>query len=318
MNWVDILLLVIVAYGVWDGWQKGFILELLYLLGLVVSIAATFLLYPYPTAFVNKYFSSLGSWALPLSFIVTYVLMRVLTNWLINKTLHKVPVEAHGRWDNKFLGMVPGFLNGVAHAVIVAALLLALPISNNISNKTRDSRFVVKLSVPAEWIETKLSLVFDEVERTMNRLTVKPGSDQTVILPFKVIAPPPRADLEALMLSWVNAERIKAGLNTVKADPELTMVARKHSVDMFQQGYFSHVTPGGKGPFDRMRDDGVQFTNAGENIALAPTLDIAHNGLMHSPGHRANILRPEFGRLGIGIVDGGKYGLMISQEFRNQ
>lgn len=317
MNWVDILLLGIVAYGIWDGWQKGFILELLYLLGLVISIAATFLLYPYPTAFVNKYFPSLGSWALPLSFIVTYVFMRVLTNWLINKTLRRIPVEAHGRWDNKFLGMVPGFFNGVAHAVIVAALLLALPISNSISNKTRDSRFVVKLSVPAEWIETKLSLVFDEVERTMNRLTVKPGSDQTVILPFKVIAPPPRADLEALMLSWVNAERIKAGLNTLKADPELTMVARKHSVDMFQQGYFSHVSPGGKGPFDRMRNDGVQFTNAGENIALAPTLDIAHSGLMHSPGHRANILRPEFGRLGIGIVDGGKYGLMISQEFRN-
>lgn len=317
MNWVDILLLIIVAYGIWDGWQKGFILELLYLLGLVISIAATFLLYPYPTTFVNKYVPSLGSWALPLSFIVTYVLMRVLTNWLINHTLRKIPAEAHGRWDNKFLGMIPGFFNGVAHAVIGAALLLALPISNNISNKTRESRFVVKLSVPAEWIETKLSLVFNEVERTMNRLTVKPGSDQTVILPFKVIAPPPRADLEVLMLSWVNAERIKAGLNTVKADPELTDVARKHSVDMFQQGYFSHVSPNGMGPFDRMRSDGVQFTNAGENIALAPTLDIAHSGLMHSPGHRANILRPEFGRLGIGIVDGGKYGLMISQEFRN-
>jgi uncharacterized protein YkwD/uncharacterized membrane protein required for colicin V production len=317
MNWVDILLLGIVAYGIWDGWQKGFILELLYLLGLVITIAATFLLYPYPTTFVNKFFPALGSWALPLSFIVTYVLMRVLTNWLINKTLHNIPVEAHGRWDNKFLGLLPGLLNGVVHAVIVAALLLALPISNKISNKTRESRFVVKLSVPAEWIETKLSLVFNEVERTMNRLTVKPGSDQTVILPFKVIAPPPQANLEALMLSWVNAERIKAGLNTVKADPELTKVARKHSVDMFQQGYFSHVSPDGKGPFDRMRNDGVKFTNAGENIALAPTLDIAHSGLMHSPGHRANILRPEFGRLGIGIVDGGKYGLMISQEFRN-
>ena len=117
MNWVDILLLGIVAYGIWDGWQKGFILELLYLLGLVISIAATFLFYPYPTIFVNKYVPALGSWALPLSFIVTYVLMRVLTNWLINTTLRKIPVEAHGRWDNKFLGMIPGFFNGVAHAV---------------------------------------------------------------------------------------------------------------------------------------------------------------------------------------------------------
>jgi uncharacterized protein YkwD/uncharacterized membrane protein required for colicin V production len=317
MNWVDFLLMIIVGYGVWDGWQKGFILELLYLLGLLISIATTFLLYPYPTVFINKYIPSLGSWALPLAFIVTYVVMRVLTNLLTNKTLHNIPADAHGAWANKFLGMAPGFFNGVIHAVIMAALLLALPISNSISGKTRESRFVVMLSVPAEWIETKLSLVFTEVERTMNRLTVKPGSNETVILPFKVMAPPPRADLEELMLSWVNAERIKAGLNTLKADPELTKVGRKHSVDMFQQGYFSHVSPNGKGPFDRMRSDGVQFTNAGENIALAPTLDIAHSGLMHSPGHRANILRPEFGRLGIGIVDGGKYGFMISQEFRN-
>ncbi|WP_207514480.1 CvpA family protein [Longitalea luteola] len=317
MNWIDILLLIIVAYGIWDGWQKGFILELLYLLGLIISIAATFLLYPYPTMFINKYFPSLGSWALPLAFIATYVVVRVLINLLTNKTLHTIPVEAHGRWDNKFLGILPGALNGIAHAVIVAALVLALPISNKITDKTRESRFVVMLSVPAEWIETKLSLVFTEVERTMNRLTVKPGSDETVILPFTVIAPPPRGDLETLMLSWVNGERIKRGLNILKADPELTAVARKHSVDMFQRGYFSHVAPDGKGPFDRMRNDGVRFTNAGENIALAPTLDIAHSGLMHSPGHRANILRPEFGRLGIGIVDGGKYGLMISQEFRN-
>lgn len=317
MNWIDILLMIIVAYSIWDGWQKGFILELLYLLGLIVSIAATFLLYPYPTIFINKYFPSLGSWALPLAFITTYVVVRVLINLLTNRTLHTIPVDAHGRWDNRFLGILPGALNGITHAVIAAALLLALPISNNITDKTRESRFVVMLSVPAEWIETKLSLVFTEVERTMNRLTVKPGSDETVILPFTVIAPPSRSDLETLMLSWVNGERIKRGLNTLKADPELTAVARKHSVDMFQRGYFSHVAPDGKGPFDRMRNDGVRFTNAGENIALAPTLDIAHSGLMHSPGHRANILRPEFGRLGIGIVDGGKYGLMISQEFRN-
>ena len=317
MNWIDFLLLLIVAYGMWDGWQKGFIVELLYLMGLIISIAATFLLYPYPTIFINKYIPSLGSWALPFAFIVTYVLMRVIINALTNRTLYKIPVEAHGRWDNKLLGLLPGFVNGVTHAVIVAALLLALPISNNISNTTRQSRFVVMLSVPAELIETKLSLVFTEVERTMNRLTVKPGSNETVILPFKVMAPPPRPDLETLMLSWVNAERIKAGLNTLKLDPELTQVGRKHSIDMFQRGYFSHVSTNGEGPFDRMKEDGVQFTNAGENIALAPTLDIAHSGLMHSPGHRANILRPEFGRLGIGIVDGGKYGLMISQEFRN-
>ena len=317
MNWVDLLLLLIIAYGVWDGYKKGFILELLYMVGLIISIVITFLIYPYLTALISKYIPYLGAWALPLAFVVTYVLLRLLTNALTNKILNDIPARAHYEGVNKAFNIIPGLLNGAIHAVILAALLLALPISNNLADLMRASRFVGRLSIPAEWVETKISPVFSEVERTMNRLTVKPGSNETVLLPFKVIAPPPRPDLEAQMMSLVNAERIKAGLNILKPDIALTKVGRLHSVDMFQRGYFSHVSLDGKGPFDRMREEGIPFMNAGENLALAPTLDIAHNGLMHSPGHRANILRPEFGHLGIGIVDGGKYGLMISQEFRN-
>ena len=97
----------------------------------------------------------------------------------------------------------------------------------------------------------------------------------------------------------------------------MTAVARAHSKDMFARGYFSHYTPEGEDPFDRMKDAGVKFIAAGENLALGQTLNICHQGLMNSPGHRANILRPTYGRLGIGILDGGIHGLMISQEFRN-
>jgi uncharacterized protein YkwD len=119
------------------------------------------------------------------------------------------------------------------------------------------------------------------------------------------------------MLVLVNQERTKRGLRPVKADPEMTRVARAHSIDMFARGYFSHYSPEKKDPFDRMRQAGVKFLTAGENLALGRTLKICHEGLMNSPGHKANILNPSFGRLGIGIMDGGIYGLMISQEFRN-
>ena len=54
---------------------------------------------------------------------------------------------------------------------------------------------------------------------------------------------------------------------------------------------------------------------AGENLALAPTLQLAHDGLMKSPGHRANILSTNYRTVGIGIVDGGPYGLMVTQDF---
>jgi uncharacterized protein YkwD len=66
-----------------------------------------------------------------------------------------------------------------------------------------------------------------------------------------------------------------------------------------------------------MRAAHIAFLTAGENLALAQTLAIAHTGLMHSPGHRANILNPAYHRVGIGIIEGGVHGLMISQEFRN-
>ena len=88
-------------------------------------------------------------------------------------------------------------------------------------------------------------------------------------------------------------------------------------MDMFNRGYFSHITPEGQTPGNRMRKEGVRFITSGENLALGQTLLICHNGLMNSPGHRANILNPAYERIGIGILDGGKYGLMITQNFRN-
>ena len=92
-------------------------------------------------------------------------------------------------------------------------------------------------------------------------------------------------------------------------------MARAHADDMFKRGYFAHDTPEGVDPFQRMQNAGIVFGLAGENLALAPTLEIAHTGLMNSPGHRANILRDGFRKIGIGVLDGGVYGKMFVQEF---
>jgi uncharacterized protein YkwD len=203
-------------------------------------------------------------------------------------------------------------------AAILSALLLAIPVSEGLSERTRDSALVNRLAVYAEQLEGQLRPVFgDAIARTLNLLTIQPDSNERVTLPFKVATTKPRPDLEKRMLDLVNRERQAVGLPTLAPDPELTEVARRHSADMFARGYFAHDTPEGISPFDRMRDSGVRFLTAGENLALAPTIEVAHTGLMNSPGHRANILRREFGRLGIGVMDGGMRGLMVSQEFRN-
>jgi uncharacterized protein YkwD len=146
---------------------------------------------------------------------------------------------------------------------------------------------------------------------------IAPQSTESIALPFRVDESRPRPDLEVRMLQMVNAERVAAGLRPLRADPELTEVARAHSRDMLARGYFSHVSPEGDDPFDRLRAAEVRFLAAGENLALARTLTTAHQGLMQSPGHRANILRPQFGRLGVGVLDAGIHGLMVTQKFRN-
>lgn len=120
---------------------------------------------------------------------------------------------------------------------------------------------------------------------------------------------------EQKMLNLVNAERTSRGLNPLQVDPQLVKLARLKSQDMINKGYFSHQSPTYGSPFEMMRNYGVNYRMAGENLAGAPTVERAHDSLMNSSGHRANILRQQFTHVGIGIVNGGPYGKMFTQMF---
>jgi uncharacterized protein YkwD len=318
MNLIDVFLIIIVLLAVWSGWRKGFIFGILDLAAWIGSLAAGLYFYPYAANFLEKYIPSLGVWTLPVAFIATIFIARLLLGLIVTAVLTATPRETHESEINHFLGIIPGFVKGVIYATLVAALLLAFPISDALTASTRGSNINDRLAAGIDWLNDKLSPVFDKaVNQTLNKLTVEPSSNESVKLPFTSNTGKERTDFETKMLGLLNYERVKRGLKPLKADPELKQVALNHSKDMLARGYFSHYTPEGKDPFDRMRAAGVKFSVAGENLALAQTLSIAHNGLMNSPGHRENILRPYFGRVGIGIIDGGVHGLMISQEFRN-
>ena len=123
---------------------------------------------------------------------------------------------------------------------------------------------------------------------------------------------------EQKMLDLVNAERFKAGLAPLKANIKLTSVARLKAKDMIDKNYFSHTSPTYGSPFDMMKQFGISYYTAGENLAGAPSVSTAHTNLMNSSGHRANILNSSFKEVGIGIVDGGPYGKMFAQMFIGQ
>ena len=153
---------------------------------------------------------------------------------------------------------------------------------------------------------------------------VSPVSDSSATLTH--VAPSPSLEeassIEKAAFEATNRERVKNGLPALIWDADLCRMAREHSENMAQRGYFAHVTPDGARLRDRARAIGItHYQVLGENIAYNLGYDdpgtFAVERWMISPGHRANILRREFGRVGIGVLDGGMRGLMVSQEFRN-
>lgn len=318
INLIDILLVLLVLLGAWSGWRRGFLAAALELLALVASIILAFLGYSYPAALLEAYLPWLGVWALPLAFVGIFVIAHLLLGAMGHRLATSAGRRAHAHRGNRVLGVLPGLVNGMINATIVSLIALTVPVFDGLSAMVRGSALATTLSAPAGWLEARLAPIFDPaIRRTLQAITVPAESPARIDLRFKVVSPKVRADLEARMLEMVNDERAKHSLKPLATDPELAEVARAHSRDMFARGYFSHVATDGKRLTDRMRQGDVRYLVAGENLALAQTLAIAHQGLMNSPGHRANVLRPQFGRLGIGVLDGGMYGLMITQNFRN-
>jgi uncharacterized protein YkwD/uncharacterized membrane protein required for colicin V production len=308
-NVTDLLIVLILAGCLWTGYRRGFILAAVWLMAWAGALVLAFLLYPPFGHWALQRFPKLGPWADPLAFMVLLIFSQLLLDLVAGRLLSVIPEKVHHSVLNKVLGLVPGLINGLLWAALLAVMLVFL------SLPPAQGRFTRRLLPGVEWLNARVTPVFATLLKRNDTPTV--GEERTMKLPFRMSDARPRPDLENEMLRLVNQERSKRGLRVLRADPQMTGVARRHSQDMLARGYFSHFTPEGADPFDRMKRAHVYFLTAGENIAITQTLTMAHVGLMKSPGHRANILNPAFGRVGIGILDAGIYGLMITQSFRN-
>lgn len=125
-------------------------------------------------------------------------------------------------------------------------------------------------------------------------------------------APTPTAegisDIAQKVIELTNAERRKNGLPDYQADAPLTNVAQVKSDDMSQNNYFSHTSPTHGSPFDMIRDHGVSYRSAGENIAQGQrTPEQVVQAWMNSEGHRKNILSADFTHIGVGYNANGHY-----------
>ncbi|MED3930834.1 CAP domain-containing protein [Priestia megaterium] len=113
------------------------------------------------------------------------------------------------------------------------------------------------------------------------------------------------SQFEQKVVDLVNQERQKQGLKPLTLNKKLSDVARTKSKDMMDKGYFDHNSPTYGSPFDMMKQFGIEYTTAGENIAKGQqSPEDVMNAWMNSDGHRKNILNPDFTEIGVGYVKG--------------
>ena len=142
-------------------------------------------------------------------------------------------------------------------------------------------------------------------------------SNPNLIYPGQMINIPTKeqSNIEQEVTKLVNVERAKAGLPALKSDWELARVAEFKSQDMRDKNYFSHTSPTYGSPFTMIKNFGITYKSAGENIAKGQrTASEVVQAWMNSEGHRANIMSKNFTHIGVGYVEGNYWTQMFIQK----
>ena len=115
-------------------------------------------------------------------------------------------------------------------------------------------------------------------------------------------------DYENGIAAMINSIRVDNGLSAIAADGSLNAVAEIRSQDLINRNYFSHYTPEGTSVFNVMRDNGVSYRYAGENLAQSAPASIGTpeafiNAWVNSPTHLSNMLRAQYTKIGVSMVE---------------
>ena len=162
--------------------------------------------------------------------------------------------------------------------------------------------------------------LYYQIRHAENDLHLIREIDSSVLFPAasKPLSATVLLSQEMEVINLVNQERLIEGLHIYSPDDRLTDAARGHSEDMALNNYFAHTSLDGRAFFDRITDAGYFWSKCGENIAAGySTPQAVVDGWMNSPGHRANILHPDFCNIGVGYAydAGSSYRYYWTQDF---
>ena len=176
---------------------------------------------------------------------------------------------------------------------LLSVMMVSIGVSAATSHRVESGDSMWKIAVK---YEVGLSEIIKENPHILNPELIYPGQVITI----------PTIDSNILnnekeVVRLVNAIRVQNGLKALTEDWELSRVARIKSQDMKDNNYFSHTSPVYGTPFQMIKNFGISYRSAGENIARGQsTPQTVVNSWMNSSGHRANILNPLYTHIGVG------------------
>jgi uncharacterized protein YkwD len=318
LNPIDAAVLALIAVAAWFGYQTGFVATMYSLASWIIAVAAALALEGPATALVKMLVRLPTPLAATIGFVVTIVVAESIlagAGYLAIRPIVALVRRGPFNVADRMLGTLPGGIRSLLLVVVAILAIEALPVASEVKAAVETSR-------TGRAVNAQLAKFQPELEAFAGRLGGSPllvtriGEDQTeqLDLPDGIeLSTDPAAERQ--LFDLVNEERTQRGVAALEWDERLVPVARAHSEEMFKLKYFSHDSPVAGSPFDRLKAAGITYSRAGENLAYAQSVAVAHRALMDSPGHRENILRPEFTRIGIGAISAGPYGRMITQLF---
>jgi uncharacterized protein YkwD/uncharacterized membrane protein required for colicin V production len=317
---IDAAITALVGYAVWNGYRSGFITTAYGLATWILSFVAA-VLFQGQAALLIERLGLVPAMARPIAFVAVIIVVQGLLSVAGHFALTPIVKSVHrlSPWAqtvDKVLGVLPSAVRSMFILGVVLAAMVVSPLPTDLKAAIESSRLARGLIERVSAVQPQLAALTGGLGDNVPLFVTKLGAEESERLDV-----PDRLTLvtdaaaERQMFDLVNEERVGAGLNPLEWDDRLVPVARAHCEEMFRLKYFSHHSPVSGSPFDRIKAAGIAYSRAGENLAYAQSVTIAHRGLMQSQGHRENILRPEFTRMAVGVISAGLYGRMFTQLF---
>lgn len=315
-NWVDLAIILVLIYFVSEAWRHGFWVLLADFVSFLGSLLISLRGYKLVAGLLEANFSFSRPVSNALGFLVTAIISEAVLGYIFAHLISRLPERFWKSKYQRYLGIIPALGEGLILIAFILTFILGLPINPQLKEAVSHSKIGGVIVKETSGVEKKINEIFGGVvEESLTYFTIKPGSKETVPLDVESENLSVDTQSEEQMFAMVNQERRNRGAAELTWSLAIAEVARAQARDMWVRKYFSHYSPEGKDVGDRLNAAHINYSFAGENLALAPTVETAMMGLMNSEGHRANILEPRFHKVGIGVIDNGFYGKMFVQVF---